>query len=490
MPKRTDHSLTAAFCRSAKPIVRLTGARPQFERVAYPDRDVRGLELRVAASGDKTWAFRYRDAISGKQSRVTLGVFDPTVDEPAGPDGVGRRLTLHGARVAARALRAKVDAGADPAAEKRQARFSARARTIKSTADLAAAYFLACETGAYRGPRRRKKAQSTLAGERWLWGKYLEPRVGQAPFDGYSRAQIRSVLREVYDQAPSQSNKCRALLSQLFNYALDEELIGTNPVARVAKLTEESVRTRTLSHEELRVLWRGLEAPSALRIVAEGRDEPVLIGRPVCIAIALCLFTLQRRAEVTGMRRRELDLASRSWVIPADRAKGRAEHLVPLSAPAVALIREALALQAGRGHGESEFVFPSPRSRDLPMQPGALSHAMADLTAALRIEDATLHDLRRTGATGIAALGAPPFVVSKVLAHKDGGGGSAITARHYNLYAYADEKRAALDRWAATLETLLELAPAAAAAGEPAPLGAGPPPAAPGLKGGGRGTAR
>lgn len=462
MPKRNEHSLTAAFCRSARPAARLTGNRPEFERVAYPDRDVRGLELRVAASGDKTWAFRYRDTISGKQSRVTLGVYDPMVDEPAEVDGAVRRLTLHGARVAARALRARVDAGADPAAEKRQARFSAKARTLKTATDLAEAYFHACATGAYRGPRRRKKAESTLAGERWLWGKYLQPRVGEAPYDGFSRGQIRSVLREVYDQAPSQSNKCRALLSQLFNYALDEELIAANPVARVAKLTEESVRTRTLSPDELRVLWRGLQNPSALRIVDERRDLPVLIGRPVCIAIELCLFTLQRRAEVAGMRRSELDLASRSWIIPESRTKGHAEHLVPLPDRAVALIREALALQASRGHGESEFVFPSPRTRDGPMQPGALSHAMADLTAALRITDATLHDLRRTGATGIAALGVPPFVVSKVLAHKDGGGGSAITARHYNLYAYADEKRSALTRWADRLEALLGLAEPAA----------------------------
>ena len=80
---------------------------------------------------------------------------------------------------------------------------------------------------------------------------------------------------------------------------------------------------------------------------------------------------------------------------------------------------------------------------------------MADLTAALQISDATLHDLRRTGATGMAALGVPPFVISKVLAHKDSGGGAAVTARHYNLYAYAEEKRDALERWAAHVETLI-----------------------------------
>jgi integrase len=192
-----------------------------------------------------------------------------------------------------------------------------------------------------------------------------------------------------------------------------------------------------------------------------GDDEPTWLrgrNRPasdVCIAIELAMFTLQRRAEVSGMHRSELDLERRTWVIPEDRTKGRAEHLVPLSDQAVVLIKDALDLHADRRKGESQYVFPSPRSNDKPIGPGALSHAMTDVTAALGLDDISLHDLRQTGATGIAALGVAPFIVSKVLAHKDGGGGAAVTARHYNLYAYADEKRDALNRWAERLGSLL-----------------------------------
>jgi hypothetical protein len=106
---------------------------------------------------------------------------------------------------------------------------------------------------------------------------------------------------------------------------------------------------------------------------------------------------------------------------------------------------------------------------------------MADLTAALGFDDVRLHDLRRTGATGIAAMNIAPFVVSKVLAHKDGGGGAAITARHYNLYAYAAEKRDALDRWSRHIEELVGLTPKPAGgskapdAPKPASAGAGKP---------------
>lgn len=455
MPKRSETTLTAAFCRSAKPGVRMTSEGPEFVRASYPDHDVRGLELRVSASGEKTWSFRYRDRVTSKQGRVTLGVYDPTVDAPADEPSETRRLTLQGARVAARLLRAKVDAGGDPAAERRQARGSAKAQPVKSMSDLAETYFLACETGTHRSGRRRKKAASTLAGERWIWQKYLESRIGGDDVDSITRTSVKNVLRTIYGIAPSQSNKCRSLLSQFFNFAVDEERLTANPVARVAKMTEDKARTRTLTDKELKTFWQALQDPSGLRIVDDKRDEPVLVSRMVCIAIELCMVTLQRRAEVAGMKRAELDLPNKIWIIPEDRTKGRAEHLVPLSDRAVALIERALKLQVGREKGESAAVFPSPRSKDAPIGAGALSHAVADLTAALGVADVTLHDLRRTGATGMAALGVPPFVVSKVLAHKDSGGGAAVTARHYNLYAYADEKRHALGLWSARLDKLL-----------------------------------
>lgn len=167
------------------------------------------------------------------------------------------------------------------------------------------------------------------------------------------------------------------------------------------------------------------------------------------------------------MHRDELDLERKTWLIPAERTKGRSEHLVPLSDQAVVLIKEALQLQDARRKGASGFVFPSPHTNDAAIEAAALSHAMADLTAALDLDDVRLHDLRRTGATGIAALGVPPYIVSKVLAHKDGGGGAAITARHYNLYAYAAEKRDALDRWSAHLKALLQIEPPASRPARP-----------------------
>ena len=64
-----------------------------------------------------------------------------------------------------------------------------------------------------------------------------------------------------------------------------------------------------------------------------------------------------------------------------------------------------------------------------------------------------LHDLRRTGASGMARLGHPPHVVAAVLNHAPAST-MGITAI-YNRYRYTDEKRAALDAWSREIERLL-----------------------------------
>jgi integrase len=454
MPKLATRTLTSAFCRSVRP--RRSDGDEKAVQTDYPDVEVRGLYLRVSPGGTKSWTYWWRDRITGAQSRLTLGRFDPTSDSE--PDAEGTRaLTLHGARVVARQLRTQIDAGRNPALERRRAKASARSQLIKSMKDLADVYFKACESGTHRGGRGRKKAASTLSAERWLWAKHIEPGLGSEPLEEVTRSRVRTLLRDVFEASGGQANRVRALLSQMFNFAIAEERLTENPVTHVARMSEHSARTRTLTDGELKAFWRGLQNSDNLVIRDKKAGEDVLISRGVRIAIELAMFTLQRRAEVSGMRRAELDLDRKTWLIPAERTKGRAEHLVPLSDRAAALIEDALKLQEMRRKGESEFVFPSPHSNDAPIEAAALSHAMADLTAALEFDDVRLHDLRRTGATGIAALGVPPYIVSKVLAHKDGGGGAAITARHYNLYAYAAEKRDALDRWSTHLEGLFKL---------------------------------
>ena len=65
----------------------------------------------------------------------------------------------------------------------------------------------------------------------------------------------------------------------------------------------------------------------------------------------------------------------------------------------------------------------------------------------------TLHDIRRTVATGMARLGVAPHIIEAVLNHISGS--KAGVAGIYNLYAYEAEKKEALERWAIHLLALV-----------------------------------
>jgi len=177
----------------------------------------------------------------------------------------------------------------------------------------------------------------------------------------------------------------------------------------------------------------------------------VTVARPMRIALQLATLLLQRRAEVAGMAISELNLEEAFWLIPGERMKSGKPHLVPLPPRAVQLIKEAMILAKTGRKEQPPWVFVARRVTLQPFRPDSLTHAMAELTLALGIDNASPHDLRRTGATAMTSerLGISPFIRSKVLGHSsDAGGGAAVTAAHYDANQYVAEKRRAIEAWA------------------------------------------
>lgn len=417
------------------------------ERLELWDARSPGLCLRVSETGRKTWVVRYR-ALDGRQPRMTLG--------PAGSNAGD--LSVEEARDKASEIRRRAREGADPALEKRREAFEARNAAISSVDDLAEAYLTACETGAYRARRKRKKP-ATLEAERRLYNGRVKPAFGKFGMRDLKRSDIRPVLNDIAKDAPYQSNRVRAMLRAMYNYAIHEDLMDRNPVQGVLAVADETPRERVLSDHEIRILWRALEDPSGKLVREGGKDRPLWVGRDVRIALQLALLTLQRRGEIAGMLRSELRLDEAVWVIGKDRAKNGKSHVVPLSPAAMRLIREALALQpAGE---ETEAVFPTrwTKLRRDPIDGAALTHALVDIYGAIGITNANLHDLRRTGASAMASerLKVQPVVISRILNHQmDAGGGSMITFRHYAIYDYAQEKREALLKWSQLVSTIVQ----------------------------------
>jgi integrase len=187
-------------------------------------------------------------------------------------------------------------------------------------------------------------------------------------------------------------------------------------------------RDRVLDDDEIVRFWTACET----------------LGPPFASLFRLLLLTAQRRDEVGGMRWSEIDFERCEWRIPRERAKNDKASVIHLSDFAIEILEGMPRI------GDSDFVFTT--NERAPVS--GFSRAKNRLDALMgNPPEWTLHDLRRTGASGMARLNVPPHVVDKILNHVSGAirGVSAI----YNRYSYVEERRAALDAWARFVESLV-----------------------------------
>lgn len=407
-------ALTARAVESLKP--------QPGKRLELADHAVRGLSLRVSAAGVKSWTLRYRNP-GGQQRRLTLGGF-PT-------------LSLEKARAAGLRALGQVSDQRDPAREKSVERRSARQHWLEKPQTLADLWRL------YASEHLPSKRASTAAYHSWLWSKCIGPRLGGHFLADLGRSAIRAAAREIGAGAPVQANRALALLRRLLNIAVEEEIISASPLAQVGRLFLETSRDRVLSDAELRSLWGMFDAAPL--------DPEIQVSARMCAALKLALLTGARAGDVVGLCAAEIDIAARTWIIPARRFKGKRAHTIPLSDAAWAIIGEAFACSPSNWAGHT---FPHARDPALPMRRASLTRAMQRICAFLQLPRATVHDLRRTAATYLASerIGVAPHVVGAVLGHA--AYGATVTAI-YNRHNYDREKRAALAAWADLLAEIV-----------------------------------
>jgi hypothetical protein len=146
--------------------------------------------------------------------------------------------------------------------------------------------------------------------------------------------------------------------------------------------------------------------------------------------------------------------------LPGDRTKNGRTHVVSLSAAAVAIFD---ALAGGESWPKKGLVFTTTGSTSVSGYSRAkrrLDSAMADLATQSAeggpsvISPWRVHDIRRTMATGFQRLDVRFEVTEAVLNHVSGARGGV--AGVYQRHEWADEKRHALDRWAAHLNACLD----------------------------------
>ncbi len=388
------------------------------KRQEAPDGKISGLYLVVQPTGAKSWAVRYR--ADGKPRKLTLGAY-PNID-------------LATARRRAQEVLGEVAGGKDPATAKKDARHArktereAEDRRFNKVATSYVDRYVKREVGA-------------------AWGKEIErqfrveihPKLGHKHIGAITKSDVLDLLDEIVDRgSPITANRVHATLRQLFNWALDRDMIKTSPMPKSAPAPEQA-RDRVLRDDEIRIVWRALE----------------LIGWPFGEIGKLLLLTGARRDEIAAGTWAEIDLDARTWTIPAARTKNGEAHEIPLSHTAVEILKDL-----PRIAGKSGFVFTTTGQSSVS---GFSKAKRAIDAAAVEIlkEDRgvaallhwTLHDLRRTVATNLQQLGVRLEVTEAVLGHISGSRAGIVGV--YQRYKYTAEKRQALDQWARRLDAIV-----------------------------------
>jgi integrase len=388
--------------------------KPKTTRVDYFDSGrgaIPGFHVRVTPSGEKTYSVLYRIILGGKSTlrRLTIGTVDAT--------------SLDEARDQAQDARRSASKGIDPAQQK------VIERTAETFEDLAETFI----------KKHVSKKDSAYEDERMI-RKYLIPKLKYTRAKDVTRAQVRALLDGIAEDAPVQANRVLAVIRKMYNYGISRDLVESNSCALIEPPGDEEARTRVLSDEELPIVWGAFET-------IEAREEEIVAKR-IINAFRVRLITGQRGGEVDAMQWAEVDLKNRWWTIPADRSKNGKEHRVWLSDPIVRILEQ----EKERKPKDSKWVFAGRRKDSHVVEVKGLMKLVREEAKKQGVNDHwTLHDLRRTCATGLARLRVMPFVISRVLNHAQPDHGpqsqSQITAV-YNQHEYREEQKAALETWA------------------------------------------
>lgn len=381
-------------------------------KARFWDSGVPGLVLAVTRNGGKTYCAVYRDP-EGRQREPRIG--DAKV------------VTLESARKAAIELLATAQLeGRDPIRERRVARAAAIERRQWTFEKLGEIYLA-------DGEHRRSSAR--VAMEKMYLRKHLAPRFNETLLADLTAEEVTVAFHEIGETSGhSAANTNLEVIRQMLAFAVERGWITIN-VARGVRPYPKVSRERVATESELRTLWLNLEVQKA-----EGRID----CRDAARAIQFALLTLQRRSEVAGLHWREIDWSQRVWTIPGGRTKNKkGPHLVPLSDTSLGLLKEAF------GKRKNGFAFTG--RDDGALDAKVMSRSFARLTKDLAIEDLTIHDLRRTGATMMTSerLSVIGEIVSRILNHTPPG--PAVTLI-YNRNSYLPQKRAALEAWAREVE--------------------------------------
>ena len=362
--------------------------RPEKGNKVYWDAALGGFGIRITAAGSRAFIIDYRTRGNGRQRRYTIGRFP--------------NWTTGAARIEARRLRQLIDQGEDPLADIEQA------RTAPTVADLCDRF--------EREHLPRKRPGTKIAYERTL-NLHIRPHFGlhtKVADVGYG--DVDALHRKITATGGTYAaNRTVAIVSSMFTLAMRWNMRPDNPVnpARGIERNPEIKRKRYLTGDELARLLKTLAA------------HP---DKQSANIVRLLLLTGARKGEVFAMRWADVDLDETGiWTKLSSTTKQKADHVVPLSAPALQLLKEIQQQQIAKQRTLGTFVFPADSETGHTVD---IKGFWDKLRRAAGIANLRMHDLRHSFASQLASNGESLLMIGALLGHSD----PSSTHRYAHLF--------------------------------------------------------
>ena len=373
--------------------------RPAEAPYRVPDQRCKGLAVRVAPSGVKTWDLAYRIRGTGKMRRLSLG---RTTD-----------VSLEQARERANELTSAARGGRDLIGEEGEARDAAASRmTVASLIDL---YLRRQVVGRLR---TAKSIESRLR-------RTLAPILERYAAD-ICRRDVRAILDSIVDQGQGrEAEKRRQVCTAMFRWALSQDIVEADPTAGLTPYERSAPRDRVLTLEEIELVWKWLDTDA---LSLEAAD-----------ILKLELLTGARCGEIAGLCTEEIDRQKWIWTLPPSRSKNGRHRVTPI----VGLAREMLEQRLAGVEKGPLFLL----EKGVVVTSAHIGHYLLTRRTTLPIAVFTSHDLRRTFATMLAEMGIALDLVAAIVGHKSGGKDTRTLVRHYVHSDMLERKAHALRAW-------------------------------------------
>ena len=383
-----------------------------------------GLELEITPQGYARWCFRY--SFGGKQRRLMLG---------SGTATNSKRLTLLDARQARDEAANNLKLGIDPkhlnsASAKREAEKSKTA--IPKFGEFASEFIEALKLP--------KKAKQPWELSLLVYAKPLHSK----SINDVTVTHLGDVLAPLWTSTPETARRTRSRIEAVFRSAIGKSFRNVDTLGRAIHIQNPAMwkgvldsepRLQTRSKRSIKKVQHHAAMP--YQDVAAFMELLSPLEGHSAKALQFVILTAARTGEAIGCKWSELDLEAELWTVPSERMKAGETHIVPLSKPAVALLKAIPRLAS------SPYVFQGAK----PNKP--LSN-MALLMQLRRLKvEFTAHGFRSSFRTWAAECTQFPREIAEMaLAHKVGN----EVERAYSRTTLIEKRRALMDAWASYLE--------------------------------------